>query len=108
MVKEAGLKLADISGSGTGGLIMRRDVEAAVAGKAPAGSVPGGSAPAKTETAGEPLPASGVAFGEDAKSGLGITGRTFAIGAQDGEGSRSQAGRHFRLRYGRPDYAPGC
>ncbi|GAB3517399.1 dihydrolipoamide acetyltransferase family protein [Arthrobacter monumenti] len=76
MVKEAGLKLTDISGSGTGGLIMRRDVEAAVAGQAPADSVPAGNAPAGSGSVGEPLPAGGAAFGEDAKSGLGITART--------------------------------
>jgi len=74
MAREHGVDLGDISGSGDSGLIMRRDVEAALRTAAPA-AVPVQAKPeAKTVEAPE-RPAESVE-GRDARTGLGIAART--------------------------------
>ncbi|MBD7995600.1 2-oxo acid dehydrogenase subunit E2 [Arthrobacter sp. Sa2CUA1] len=64
LARDAGLALMTLTGSGADGLILRRDVEQAIAGaQAPA---------AETAPAAEAVPASGT----DTRSGLAITSRT--------------------------------
>ncbi|WP_346957732.1 dihydrolipoamide acetyltransferase family protein [uncultured Arthrobacter sp.] len=67
MARDHGVDLGELQGSGTSGLIMRRDVEAVIK-PAPAAERPAAQ-PAET-----PVPAS--EGGTDARTGLGITGRT--------------------------------
>jgi len=75
MAREHGVDLGDISGSGDSGLIMRRDVEAALRTTAPA------AAPEATPVA-EPVEAperpveSVEAPGRDARTGLAVSART--------------------------------
>lgn len=66
MARDHGVDLGELQGSGTSGLIMRRDVEALIK-PAPAAGRPAAQ-PAETA-----LPAAG---GTDARTGLGISGRT--------------------------------
>lgn len=70
MARDHGVDLAGLQGSGTSGLIMRRDVEAVIK-PSPAVERPA-AAPAG------PAPASGT----DARTGLGITGRTAVRGVR--------------------------
>ncbi|MBD8044445.1 2-oxo acid dehydrogenase subunit E2 [Arthrobacter sp. Sa2BUA2] len=76
LAREAGLSLTALSGSGADGLILRRDVEQAIAG---ASTHP--PMPSRTPA---PAPASGAAVdtapGTDPRSGLGITSRTSVKG----------------------------
>ena len=67
MARDHGVDLGELQGSGTSGLIMRRDVEAAI--KPPVVERP--EAPAGT-----PAAAPAQASGTDARTGLGIAGRT--------------------------------
>ncbi|KUM33374.1 dihydrolipoamide acetyltransferase family protein [Arthrobacter sp. EPSL27] len=69
MAKDHGVDLGELQGSGASGLIMRRDVEAAIKPSAlerpaaePAATTPAAAVPATGDT--------------DARTGLGITGRT--------------------------------
>jgi pyruvate dehydrogenase E2 component (dihydrolipoamide acetyltransferase) len=69
MARDHGVDLGELQGSGASGLIMRRDVEAAIKPSAlertaaePSGSTPAAAVPATGDT--------------DARTGLGITGRT--------------------------------
>ncbi|HEY8699623.1 MAG TPA: dihydrolipoamide acetyltransferase family protein [Arthrobacter sp.] len=68
MAREHGVDLGDISGSGDSGLIMRRDVEAAISTAEPVSNDFMGPGPAV-----EPVEASG---GKDPRTGLGISSRT--------------------------------
>ena len=68
MAREHGVDLGEIPGSGDGGLIMRRDVEAAIHTAPPAPIEPSRRAPAA-----EPSEARGVV---DARTGLGVSSRT--------------------------------
>jgi 2-oxoisovalerate dehydrogenase E2 component (dihydrolipoyl transacylase) len=73
LARDAGLRLADLAGSGPGGLVLRKDVEAALEGgpsspEAEAGTGAAGTAPVRTAAAGAPE--------LDARTGLGIAGRT--------------------------------
>lgn len=67
MARDHGVDLGELQGSGTSGLIMRRDVEAAIK---PAAEQPGARA---AET---PGPERRIAGDTDSRTGLGITGRT--------------------------------
>ncbi|TLM74517.1 dihydrolipoamide acetyltransferase family protein [Pseudarthrobacter sp. NamB4] len=72
MAREHGVDLGELHGSGESGLIMRRDVEAALRTTAP-------SAPSVPETAEAPEPAAPreqPAADVDARTGLGIAART--------------------------------
>ncbi|KRE91904.1 dihydrolipoamide acetyltransferase family protein [Arthrobacter sp. Soil764] len=82
MAREHGVDLGDISGSGDSGLIMRRDVEAALRTTAPAATPdakPEQAKPAETrpleKPASAPLEAQ-AAKGVDARTGLPIAART--------------------------------
>lgn len=78
MAREHGVDLGDISGSGDSGLIMRRDVEAALRTTAPAeapAAKPEESKPVETQPAAAPREAT-PANGVDARTGLGIAART--------------------------------
>ncbi len=70
LARDAGLRLTDISGTGADGMILRKDVEAALAGATPVvdRSLLGAGAPPSTTD--------GAAFGTDARTGLGISART--------------------------------
>jgi pyruvate dehydrogenase E2 component (dihydrolipoamide acetyltransferase) len=68
MAREHGVDLGDISGSGDSGLIMRRDVEAAISTAEPVPNDFMGPGPAV-----EPVEARG---GQDPRTGLGISSRT--------------------------------
>jgi len=72
MARDHGVDLGGLQGSGTSGMIMRRDVEAAI-NSAPAGEQPvaAQAAPAAPQT-----PEATSAGGTDSRTGLGITGRT--------------------------------
>ena len=73
LARDAGLRLADIDGTGAGGLVLRRDVEAALAGGL---SRPGaGAAPEFPAAAQVPETAAGAPE-LDPRSGLAIAGRT--------------------------------
>jgi 2-oxoisovalerate dehydrogenase E2 component (dihydrolipoyl transacylase) len=69
MARDHGVDLGDLQGSGTSGLILRRDVEAAIK-PAPAVDAP---APRPAEAPAQASPAAGPT---DARTGLGISGRT--------------------------------
>jgi 2-oxoisovalerate dehydrogenase E2 component (dihydrolipoyl transacylase) len=69
MARDHGVDLGDLQGSGTSGLILRRDVEAAIK-PAPAVDTP---APRPAEAPVQARPAAGPT---DARTGLGISGRT--------------------------------
>ncbi|MDQ0755334.1 dihydrolipoamide acetyltransferase family protein [Arthrobacter sp. B3I4] len=69
MAKDHGVDLGELQGSGTSGLIMRRDVEAAIK---PAGVVEA-TVSSPVEAPVQPGPAAGDT---DARTGLGVTGRT--------------------------------
>lgn len=79
MAREHGVDLGDISGSGDSGLIMRRDVEAALRTAAPAAAP---AAAPKVEPVEAPVEApvrpagSAEAQGRDARTGLAVTART--------------------------------
>ncbi|WAJ31948.1 dihydrolipoamide acetyltransferase family protein [Arthrobacter sp. FX8] len=78
MAREHGVDLGDISGSGDSGLIMRRDVEAALRTTAPVeapAAKPEEAKPAETRPATAPREAT-PANGVDARTGLGIAART--------------------------------
>lgn len=78
MAREHGVDLGDISGSGDSGLIMRRDVEAALRTTAPVeapAAKPEEAKPAETRPATAPREAA-PANGVDARTGLGIAART--------------------------------
>ncbi|MGM0928520.1 MAG: dihydrolipoamide acetyltransferase family protein [Actinomycetota bacterium] len=88
LARDGGLRLTDISGTGADGMILRRDVEAALAGGAPGvgRSLLGAGAPPSTTdsapvvdqaSASERAEARGAAsaFGTDARTGLGISAR---------------------------------
>jgi pyruvate dehydrogenase E2 component (dihydrolipoamide acetyltransferase) len=69
LARDAGLRLADIPGTGADGMILRKDVEAALAGAPVADrSLLGAGAPPSTTA--------GTALGTDARTGLGISART--------------------------------
>ncbi|MFJ5860933.1 dihydrolipoamide acetyltransferase family protein [Pseudarthrobacter sp. NPDC092439] len=75
MAREHGVDLGSVNGSGESGLIMRRDVEAAI--HAPAGE-PAETLPAESSTApaAEPARTTQASEGTDARTGLGISSRT--------------------------------
>ena len=78
MAREHGVDLGDISGSGDSGLIMRRDVEAALRTIAPVeapAAKPEEAKPAETRASTAPREAA-PANGVDARTGLGIAART--------------------------------
>ncbi|TWD53130.1 pyruvate dehydrogenase E2 component (dihydrolipoamide acetyltransferase) [Arthrobacter sp. AG367] len=78
MAREHGVDLGDISGSGDSGLIMRRDVEAALRTTAPVeapAAKPEEAKAAETRPATAPREAT-PANGVDARTGLGIAART--------------------------------
>ncbi|WP_336712130.1 dihydrolipoamide acetyltransferase family protein [Arthrobacter sp. USHLN218] len=72
LARDAGLRLADIDGSGAGGLVLRRDVEAALAGGL---ARPGGAAAPGYPAAQVPETAAGAPE-LDTRSGLAIAERT--------------------------------
>lgn len=74
MAKEHGVDLGDISGSGDSGLIMRRDVEAALKSAAPAATPPAQPVEAPAPLAEPAAPSAGPAT--DARTGLAISART--------------------------------
>ncbi|MDQ0145939.1 dihydrolipoamide acetyltransferase family protein [Pseudarthrobacter niigatensis] len=74
MAKEHGVDLGDISGSGHSGLIMRRDVEAALKSAAPAATPPAQPVEAPAPLAEPAAPSAGPAT--DARTGLAISART--------------------------------
>ncbi|MFC9350484.1 dihydrolipoamide acetyltransferase family protein [Arthrobacter sp. NPDC057013] len=80
MAKEHGVDLGHLHGSGESGLIMRRDVEAAITKPAevePAQTEPPPLAePVETEPADSHVSTSSTSRGLDARTGLGITSRT--------------------------------
>ena len=65
MARDHGVDLGELQGSGTSGLIMRRDVEAAIK-----------PAPAVERPDESPVPARETGGATDARTGLGISGRT--------------------------------
>ncbi|WP_445153563.1 dihydrolipoamide acetyltransferase family protein [Arthrobacter sp. Hor0625] len=69
MARDHGVDLGELQGSGTSGLIMRRDVEAAIK---PAAAGERQAAPSDEA----PVAASAAAGDTDARTGLGIAGRT--------------------------------
>ncbi|MET1155498.1 2-oxo acid dehydrogenase subunit E2, partial [Arthrobacter sp.] len=73
LARDAGLRLADISGTGADGMILRRDIEAALAG---APVVDQGSASGRVETGVETRGFTSTPVGTDARTGLGISART--------------------------------
>ena len=79
MAREHGVDLGDISGSGDNGLIMRRDVEAALGTASPAAApatAPAAAPEAKPlETPKRPVE-SAEAQGRDARTGLAVSART--------------------------------
>ncbi len=75
MARDHGVDLGGLQGSGASGLIMRRDVEAAIAPAAkPAEAAQPAAAPAET--------VSGASGDTDSRTGLGITGRTAVRGVR--------------------------
>ena len=71
LARDAGLRLTDITGTGPDGMVLRKDVEAALAGAGAAAPAPAtgvAGAPAEGRTAG--------AADTDARTGLGIATRT--------------------------------
>ena len=77
MARDHGVDLGGLQGSGASGLIMRRDVEAAIQPTPVAGS-------RADEPAGMPVTAGAetAAAGTDARTGLGISGRTAVRGVR--------------------------
>lgn len=73
MAKEHGVDLGHVQGSGDSGLIMRRDIEAAIT--KPAEGAPVETRPADTEPRSRVEPV-GTEKGIDPRTGLGITART--------------------------------
>ncbi|MCX6498926.1 MAG: dihydrolipoamide acetyltransferase family protein [Arthrobacter sp.] len=69
MARDHGVDLGELQGSGTSGLIMRRDVEALIK------PVPAAERPA-TQPVGTPVQARPADGGTDARTGLGISART--------------------------------
>ena len=76
MARDHGVDLGELQGSGASGLIMRRDVEAAIK-PAPAPGRPAVEAAAQARPA-EPVAPSGT----DSRTGLGIAGRTAVRGVR--------------------------
>jgi 2-oxoisovalerate dehydrogenase E2 component (dihydrolipoyl transacylase) len=80
MAKERGVDLGRLQGSGESGLIMRRDVEAAITKPAevePVETEPHSLVePAETKPADSPVSTSSTGRALDARTGLGITSRT--------------------------------
>ncbi|WP_144671364.1 dihydrolipoamide acetyltransferase family protein [Arthrobacter sp. U41] len=75
MARDHGVDLGELQGSGASGLIMRRDVEAVIR---PAVGERQAAAPAEAPVA----PAASAAGDTDARTGLGITGRTAVRGVR--------------------------
>ncbi|UTT68744.1 2-oxo acid dehydrogenase subunit E2 [Arthrobacter sp. DNA4] len=75
MAREHGVDLGDISGSGDSGLIMRRDVEAALRTTAPAAAPAAEPVEAPVEAPMRPVE-SVEAQGRDARTGLAVSART--------------------------------
>ncbi len=77
LAREAGLPLTTLAGSGADGLILRRDVEQAIAGTQPRTPAPADAPVPVPAPALTPAPAAGgAASGLDTRSGLGIISRT--------------------------------
>ncbi|MCQ1955416.1 2-oxo acid dehydrogenase subunit E2 [Arthrobacter sp. zg-Y826] len=81
LARDAGLKLADVAGSGPDGLILRRDVEAAMAPAAAehAAAAPAGVEEVTTEETAARWNARGTGASDtatDARTGLAVTSRT--------------------------------
>ena len=74
MAREHGVDLGAVPGSGDGGLIMRRDVEAAIS--TPAALADEAAAPAPAPAATPSAVPSTAETGTDARTGLGIASRT--------------------------------
>lgn len=74
MARDHGVDLGELHGSGASGLIMRRDVEAVIK------PSPVVERPAAAESAAPAAPAAGS--GTDARTGLGISGRTAVRGVR--------------------------
>ncbi|MGG5170820.1 dihydrolipoamide acetyltransferase family protein [Pseudarthrobacter sp. J1738] len=70
LARENGVALDSLAGSGSGGLIMRRDVEARIA------------APETAAAAGVPAAGSGTAGEMDTRTGLGVVGRVAVRGVR--------------------------
>lgn len=68
LARDGGLRIEQIAGTGRDGLVLRRDVEAALAAAGRAPAVPAGPLPGR-----RPDPAAGA---PDARTGLGIASRT--------------------------------
>ncbi|MDF9751246.1 dihydrolipoamide acetyltransferase family protein [Arthrobacter sp. ES3-54] len=71
MARDHGVDLGDLQGSGASGLIMRRDVEAVIK-----------PSPVVERPAEEPAVEPAAASGTDARTGLGISGRTAVRGVR--------------------------
>ncbi|MDQ1621949.1 MAG: hypothetical protein QOH19_367, partial [Actinomycetota bacterium] len=86
MARDHGVDLARLQGSGTNGLIMRKDVEAAIT--APAAEP--GPAPEPGPTTGAMDPA---CVATDSRTGLGIAGRTAVSGARQANAANMSRSR---------------
>ncbi|MGM9473802.1 dihydrolipoamide acetyltransferase family protein [Pseudarthrobacter sp. YS3] len=75
MAREHGVDLGAVHGSGDSGLIMRRDVEAAISSPAPAAAGPAAVETPVSAQAPSPTPTP-AAEGTDSRTGLGISART--------------------------------
>ncbi|MGY3319910.1 dihydrolipoamide acetyltransferase family protein [Arthrobacter sp. TE12232] len=80
MARDHGVDLGGLQGSGASGLIMRRDVEAAIK-PAPAVELPGVE-PAELPVPAEPAVPAAASGATDARTGLGIAGRTAVRGVR--------------------------
>jgi 2-oxoisovalerate dehydrogenase E2 component (dihydrolipoyl transacylase) len=82
MAREHGVDLGELQGSGASGLIMRRDVEAVIKPSTlPEQTEPVQTEPVRTERV-RPAEAAAGMEGTDARTGLGITGRTAVRGVR--------------------------
>lgn len=80
MARDHGVDLGGLQGSGASGLIMRKDVEAAIA---PAAKPAESARPAAAPTGPAPTESGSGAGGDtDSRTGLGITGRTAVRGVR--------------------------
>ena len=80
MARDHGVDLGGLQGSGTSGLIMRRDVEAAI-NPVPVAGRPVGE-PAELPVPAEPAVPAAASGATDARTGLGISGRTAVRGVR--------------------------
>lgn len=76
MARDHGVSLDAIEGSGASGLIMRKDVEAAISAPEAPADAPAVPAPAAPAAAGVAAPASADAGSVDSRTGLAVSART--------------------------------